>query len=690
MPPMPELSVLKPLDPSITNEDDYPDFPLSEVRVVCASNGQPASLLAAYADTPLIVEGRLGAPKRENGRYLIKKPFKPLDIKITDVTRYSYGQSTTGGTLIWALGQCGWFELRPSRAYKDIFAEMVEAVQILYFMTDIYNEPRKRGGGPSASLLYQEYAEDERFGCKSVEEAESRFWKHRETLIMWFLSKAQGISWGGTSVYRQFKSLFPKEFEAAKARVDGRVEASVPADPSGLSTTSAVPQRSRGRGAAKAKPQQTSDPGKPDKDQNWWEATALFEFMQKAINHRAMRIGHITLSKVASLLVLRYEISSPEIAENVLRVHAKNLRYMMDHPRRKSIRFFKEERIYRELGEEGALSAVEVRRAEGVELKPRKDRATLKEDESESDSSTEDSDTVAAKTPKRRSPSKKARLSTLRPKSSKFSGKGKGKGKKAPGARMRTGSDSASDAEEDEVSETTENENGDENEGDMEIDTFTHLQALSPTGLKRKLNSTTDTDDEHVHGTPKPRKRGTSHPISPNIKLDAESSDPSDRSSPQSSSSASDEIDTNLRIPTDPLPLRLTNPNTKATSAATALLPPIISTPLPSYTANAPGDTWICPFDGCAAKIYAVSEETGRRLVSEHLQRHQDAASVNHRNLGAGGGLDLVDVVLGEGGRVGLPVNNLLRRIREMAEGHTSLFLGLGGRPTPKAVERSV
>ena len=33
---------------------------------------------------------------------------------------------------------------------------MIQAVELLYFITDIYSEPRKKGGGPTARLVYQE------------------------------------------------------------------------------------------------------------------------------------------------------------------------------------------------------------------------------------------------------------------------------------------------------------------------------------------------------------------------------------------------------------------------------------------------------------------------------------------------------------------------------------------------------
>jgi hypothetical protein len=87
---------------------------------------------------------------------VIKKPYKPVNIEIKNVTRYSYGQTEDGETVLWALGAAGWFELSPSRGYKDIFADMVQAVEILYFITDIHMESRKKGGGPSPELIFQE------------------------------------------------------------------------------------------------------------------------------------------------------------------------------------------------------------------------------------------------------------------------------------------------------------------------------------------------------------------------------------------------------------------------------------------------------------------------------------------------------------------------------------------------------
>ena len=65
----PEADVLKPVDPSITDSDDWEIFVLNDARVVYESNGKLANLLSAYADTPLKVEGRLEAPGRAQNKY---------------------------------------------------------------------------------------------------------------------------------------------------------------------------------------------------------------------------------------------------------------------------------------------------------------------------------------------------------------------------------------------------------------------------------------------------------------------------------------------------------------------------------------------------------------------------------------------------------------------------------------------
>jgi len=86
----------------------------------------------------------------------VKKPYKPTEILIRNVSRFSYGEMDDGTVALWAQGAAGWFQLAPAPHYQAIFDGMIAAVQILYFVTDIYTESRKRGGGPSAQLIFQE------------------------------------------------------------------------------------------------------------------------------------------------------------------------------------------------------------------------------------------------------------------------------------------------------------------------------------------------------------------------------------------------------------------------------------------------------------------------------------------------------------------------------------------------------
>ena len=58
-----ESDVLKPREPTLP-EDDWAEFTLSDVSVTYANNGKTASLLAAYANCPLTVRGRLEAPEQ--------------------------------------------------------------------------------------------------------------------------------------------------------------------------------------------------------------------------------------------------------------------------------------------------------------------------------------------------------------------------------------------------------------------------------------------------------------------------------------------------------------------------------------------------------------------------------------------------------------------------------------------------
>lgn len=257
---------------------------------------------------------------------------------------------------------------------------------------------------------------------------------------------------------------------------------------------------------------------------------------------------------------------------------------MMDHPRRQNIRFFATEPIYDELTAKHSLSEAQQRKAEGIELRPRRDHRTLRDEDSET-SDTSDEEDEPMLTPVRRMSgrSKKGTLSVLRPKSGKYSGKGKsvnggGKGKTILSTSV-SDSDSASDEED-----------------VLAIDIPTHAFSSGPS--KRKLNTSDETTKEGK------RKRTLSS------------------TTPSSPLTSADEI--TQPGTGDPLPPLLYRPSNKEpTSKSTKpLLPTLVSTFLPTYESNGPRDSWICSFDGCAQRIYGCSGEIGQQLIVEHLEDH--------------------------------------------------------------------
>ncbi|KAF2490126.1 hypothetical protein BU16DRAFT_586218 [Lophium mytilinum] len=623
---VPELDILKPVDPSISNPDDYELFTLSNAQVCNPKTGKPANLLDAYADNPVTVEGKLDPPPREQQKYLVNRPYrKAVTVEVRNVTRFAWGQTLkTKEIMIWALGSSGWLEIRPSRVYRDTYQEMVEAIEILYFAADIYSQPRKRGGGPSAELIFQEYAEEPRFQCHSKEEASETFYSHRSFLMEAMLKRSEGIGWSNTPLYQHLKARFPADFQAVRDKISEKNDAASKKQ-SKVKTSGATTSSSSAQPPKKTASKKENLPSVPKKDDNWWEATAIWELMQKAFAQGHLKPGEVTVSSIAKEVVQKYEIESEGQAGHYLQAHGSNLRYIMQHPRRKTMLHFVHEPIFEEL-ESNTLPAATIRIASQLVLIPRK--VPLDQDSSEDEASDQSSSSSSDDGTRRHRHSHKG---GLRPKGSKIAGKGN-KGKKGKTTAP--------------IPIINEPGEGDSEDGEpMELDSY------SPTKRKGSVNET----------LANPRKRAAS--------------ESNDLNSPPSSPSSS-----TTEAVSDPLPLRWRSSNANSVkSTSPAFLPSIISSPLPSYASNGPGDSFMCTFDGCTHKVYGASTETGKTLIKEHFQEH---ASRRQERL---------EIVISEEQRSRLPVSNLIKRIREMTESQQTAFQLPGmaaASPIPAAIER--
>lgn len=76
-PPVHESVILKPKKPSIIDNNEWPDFRLSQVDVYDGVTGVPTSLLFADADNPLTVVGKIEKLPNDRLGYCMT-PFSTL------------------------------------------------------------------------------------------------------------------------------------------------------------------------------------------------------------------------------------------------------------------------------------------------------------------------------------------------------------------------------------------------------------------------------------------------------------------------------------------------------------------------------------------------------------------------------------------------------------------------------------
>ena len=226
---LPESAVLAPRDPSITNTDDWSIFELSDVTVVDPNAlNLEESLLRATEHHPLTVRGRLKRLDNDLAHTSLLPRVEPsLVIEITDVYSYSYAQFGNGSIGLWAAGKAGWFQINPSRAYRKIYEEMVEAVNALYFVADFFANRRKGARAKYTPVtitqaLFEKYAAEKmRKGSTSVDAAEKILYEHREFLLTSMMSGKENIAWNHNPLYKHLQSEFPGAWERVRQRLHG-------------------------------------------------------------------------------------------------------------------------------------------------------------------------------------------------------------------------------------------------------------------------------------------------------------------------------------------------------------------------------------------------------------------------------------------------------------------------------------
>ncbi|KAL0263706.1 hypothetical protein SLS55_002687 [Diplodia seriata] len=567
---LPETSVLNPHDPALTDENEWEEFQLAGAEVRDPATGEPASLLHADATTPVTVLGRLEAVPRASAHLLAAAAPSPFPrggqpVVLRAVTRFAYGQYDDGEVAIWAAGRAGWFKIAdpPARAYRDAFADMVDAINILYFLADVYRGGGNGGGGCSARAIFRRYAAENPERFASAKQAAEAIYRHREFLILSMLrgKELEDPAWNYTDIFLHLKSKFPDEFEAMERKEAGKVglDKRKKVKRGTSSSQKSGSQEVESADDARQKPPKPLKPGAaPKKDGNWWEAKVVWEMMQKVQIQGLLAPKNMTVENFAKVMVRKFEVDDKELAADYIRAHASNLIYMMTHKRKPAVQWT-EQPVYTELSQV-KLSASALRKAAELAIRRRRDplpdpEPELVQQQVEHDSSSED---IPAPAPRR---GRKARHSLLRPKSSKYSGKG----------MTRSG-------------KSYHRSSGDEDDEDTDT-----AEVTSPP--KRKIEA----DEETTR-----RKRQSSRSLT----------QPGQGLSPPESDDERKEM----------LPLRWKTP--QSARATPGLAPSIMSEPAVSVEANSPGDIWRCTHDGCVHKVYGASLDESQVLIAEHLDEH--------------------------------------------------------------------
>lgn len=119
--------------------------------------------------------------------------MRAAHIEIPYSTRYSIGD---GPVLLWVLGAAGWYLIRPSAEYQEMFDEIRQAITLYYAAVEVYEEyeeqnARRKGRKPrppSAEAVFLKYAV--KAGDGSVrEEVEALYHRWAEFLIAHFIKE---------------------------------------------------------------------------------------------------------------------------------------------------------------------------------------------------------------------------------------------------------------------------------------------------------------------------------------------------------------------------------------------------------------------------------------------------------------------------------------------------------------------
>ncbi|EAW13092.1 uncharacterized protein ACLA_015300 [Aspergillus clavatus NRRL 1] len=402
-----EDSVLAARDPSLTDENDWEEFSLSEVRVLVPGKSRYANLLTASPDNPVQVTGCLDEVEEEQESLVLDPDYLTKRIVIENVTHYAYGQHSDGEVGVWIAGRAGWFSINPARGYKPMFNDVVEAIDLLYFLADRHQPKRRRrkNWNPTVEYLCEEYVNHTHGICEDADDSAEVFYKHRGFLLSRMLKGEEKVEWTKTHLFEHLCEKFPEDFEEIKAMHESKQGADAMDEDENEDEDEKKDEDVNGD---PEEPIHVHDPTIASKTQ----ADAIYQVILdlKEAGHLAKR--QLNLELLASTLVSRFEIENAEYAQDLISSRASIIIELMDEAKTPNFDWSRKV-IYREL-----KAASERNELKHITLTPLRPRSSEEEQSSEEESELEEN---------RRLRRRQVRKSVLRPKLSSFSTKQIGK-----------------------------------------------------------------------------------------------------------------------------------------------------------------------------------------------------------------------------------------------------------------------
>ncbi|KAJ5246179.1 hypothetical protein N7468_001162 [Penicillium chermesinum] len=215
-----EETVLLPIDPSISDENDWWEFSLSEVKVLRPGKHLYANLLEATEDNPVQVIGELQL--NQDQEHLVTNPdLLSKRLLIDDVTHFAYGQTEDRNVELWVAGKAGWYKITPAKSYLPTYTRMVQAVDMYYFLMDKHQSGKKQLNPTYKNLCQQKYIYHTHGDCEDREQSAAKFTEHGPFLLTCMVEDDEDMHWNKTNIFMQLRRQFKEKYQELISRKDG-------------------------------------------------------------------------------------------------------------------------------------------------------------------------------------------------------------------------------------------------------------------------------------------------------------------------------------------------------------------------------------------------------------------------------------------------------------------------------------